>query len=64
MSKGFGQACIPELGMRGILDQLHEDIYADQKAYPTFLVKFDIKNGFSYSFPFQKCILLYTSKLL
>ena len=29
----------------------------------TFLVKFDIKNGFSDSFPFQKCILLYTSLL-
>ena len=26
----------------------------------SFLVKFDIKNGFSDSFPFQKCILLYT----
>ena len=25
-----------------------------------FVVKFDIKNGFSDSFPFQKCILLYT----
>ena len=25
-----------------------------------FLIKFDIKNGFSDSFPFQKCILLYT----
>ena len=28
-----------------------------------FKVKFDIKNGFSDSFPFQKCILLYTSTL-
>ena len=26
----------------------------------SFLVKFDIKNEFSDSFPFQKCILLYT----
>ena len=26
-----------------------------------FLVKFDVKNGFSDSFPFQKCILLKTS---
>ena len=28
-----------------------------------FLVNFDIKNGFSDSFPLQKCILLYTSQL-
>ena len=28
-----------------------------------FLIKFDIKNGFSDLFPFQKCILLYTSQL-
>ena len=28
-----------------------------------FLVKFDIKIGSSDSFPFQKCILLYTSQL-
>ena len=29
----------------------------------TILVKFDIKNGLSDSFPFQKCILLYTPQL-
>ena len=31
-----------------------------KKKKTTFVVKFDIKNGFCNSFPFQKCILLYT----
>ena len=33
------------------------------KKSAVYLVKFDIKNGFCDSFPFQKCILLYTSQL-